>query len=246
MDYPPKVLEWCSVTNAKPVSTPLPEGYKPEVNLAALASELQSQFQMVIGLLLYIMLGMHPDIAFAVTKLAQYTANLSQIHYNKAIHICRYLLGTAKYQLIYNSEEGNGLIAFTNLSYGNDVDSRQLHSGFLMQLADGAICWQLHLQKSVVLSVTKAEYMSLSDCTHQAVWLAQVLKELGFEIGAVPVCMDNQGAIFIASNEVIERQSKHIDIRYHYVQELVFDKCVELFYLEGVSNPTDTLTKSLG
>jgi hypothetical protein len=115
-----------------------------------------------------------------------------------------------------------------------------------MRLADGAICWQLHLQKSVVLSVTEAEYMSLSDCACQAVWLAQVLKELGFEIGAVPVCVDNQGAIFIASNEVIERQSKHINIHYHYVQNLVSNKLVELFYLEGVSNPVDTLTKSLG
>jgi hypothetical protein len=204
MDYLQKVLEWCSVLNAKPVSTPLPEGYKPEHNQATIDPELQLQFQMVIGSLLFLMLGTCPDIAFAVTKLAQYTANPSQIHYENALHICRYLLGTAKYQLVYNGNEGNSLIAFTNSSYSNNVDTRQLHSGYLMQLANGAICWQSHLQKSVALSVTKAEYMSLSDCACQAVWLAQVLKELGLEIGAVPICVDNQGAIFIVSNEVIE------------------------------------------
>jgi hypothetical protein len=205
MDYLQKVLEWCGVANAKPVSTPLPEGYKPEFNSATLNSELQLRFQMVIGLLLYIMLGTHPDIAFAVTKLAQYTANPSQTHYDKAIHICHYLLGTAKYQLVYNGKNGNGLIAFTDSSYGNDVDSRRSHSGFLMRLADGAICWQSHLQKSVALSVTEAEYMSLSDCARQAIWLAQVLKELGFEIGAV--CYDHTVIIVELSLQKLYRAS---------------------------------------
>jgi hypothetical protein len=96
---------------------------------------------------------------------------------------------------------------------------------------------------SIQLLQGKFDYKYIAILT---VWLAQVLKELGFEIGAVPVCVDNQGAIFITSNKVIERQSKHIDICYHYMQELIFDKQVELFYLEGVSNPADTLTKSLG
>jgi len=57
---------------------------------------LQKRFQIVIGSLLYLMLGTCPDIAFAVTQLAQHTANLFPDHLSKALYICRYLVGTCK------------------------------------------------------------------------------------------------------------------------------------------------------
>ena len=57
---------------------------------------------------------------------------------------------------------------------------------------------------------------------------------------------DNQGAIFISSNPVTERRLKHIDIRYHYIRELVEDKKVEVFYISTDENPADLFTKNLG
>ena len=69
-----------------------------------------------------------------------------------------------------------------------------------------------------------------------------LLEEIGYELGPLPICSDNQGAIFISSNPVTERRSKHIDIRYHYIRELIEDKKVEVFYISTEENPADLFT----
>ena len=79
---------------------------------------------MVIGSLLYLMIGTRPDIAFAVTKLAQFAACPSEEHFNEALYICHYLRGTSKYCLTYNGTSGQGLIACTNSDWASDSNNR--------------------------------------------------------------------------------------------------------------------------
>ena len=88
--------------------------------------------------------------------------------------------------------------------------------------------------------------MALSDCGRQVVWITQILTELGYSLKPIPICGDNQGSIFISSNPVTERQSKHIDIRYFYIREIIERKIVEVFYIDGNDNPADMFTKNLG
>ena len=64
-------------------------------------------------------------------------------------------------------------------------------------------------------------------------------------IKTVPIAGDNQGSIFMSSNPVQERRSKHIDICYHYVRECIEEKKVAIFFIDEVSNPTDLFTKNL-
>jgi len=87
-EYLEKVLERCRMINAKPARTPLPQGYQPEKNTAPVNPELRTHFQMVIGSLLYLMLRTRPDIAYAVTQMAQQSANPTREHLDKALHIC--------------------------------------------------------------------------------------------------------------------------------------------------------------
>ena len=77
-------------------------------------------------------------------------------------------------------------------------------------------------------------------------WIQALLGELGFKILTIPICGDNQGSIFIGSNPVQEHRSKHIDIRYHYVRQLIEEKKIDLFFVEGAENPADLFTKNLG
>ena len=77
-------------------------------------------------------------------------------------------------------------------------------------------------------------------------WIQSLLGELGYQILTVPICGDNQGSIFIVSNPVQEHRSKHIDIQYHYVRQLIEEKKIDLFFVEGAENPADLFTKNLG
>ena len=87
--------------------------------------------------------------------------------------------------------------------------------------------------------------MALSDCACQVTWIQSLLGELGYKLKPVPVCGDNQGSIFMASNPVTETRSKHIDIKYHGIREAISRGLIELFFIDGAKNPADLLTKNL-
>ena len=74
--YAAKVIECFKLNNAKVACTLLPSGYN-----------LHSCYQLVIGSLLYIMLGTNPDIAFSVIKMSQFSLNPSEEHLQKALYI---------------------------------------------------------------------------------------------------------------------------------------------------------------
>ena len=162
--YLEKVLQCCGMQNAHPVSTPLPAGYKPVPNTGMVDPALRSKYQMVIGSLLYLMLGTRPDICYAVTLLVQFAANPSQDHLNRALYICRYLIGTKSYALVYEGQSGNGLLACTDSCWADSPEARKSRSGYLIKFANGAFSWMSKRQKTVALSSTEAKYMSLSDC----------------------------------------------------------------------------------
>jgi hypothetical protein len=150
------------MTNAKITQTPLPTGWNPTENKNAVIPAIHQQYQTVIGSLLYLMLGTRPDIAFAVIKMSQFSANPGQKHLDKAMYIMRYLVGTQDYSIVYDGVKAEGLIAYTDLDWAADQIKRRSTTGYFATLAGGIICWQSCLQKTVALSSTEAEYMALS------------------------------------------------------------------------------------
>ena len=118
--YLRKILKHFGMTEAKLAKTPLPTGYKPEPFEGTSTPKLRSQYQSLIGSLLYIMLGTRPDIAFAVTQMAKFASNPSEEHLNRAMYILRYLQGTREYALVFDGNSQEGLYAYCDSSYGDD------------------------------------------------------------------------------------------------------------------------------
>jgi len=71
------------------------------------------------------------------------------------------------------------------------------------------------------------------------------LNELGFNIETIEINTDNKAAIFISENNLINQKTKHIDIRYHYIRELISNNKIKLKYIESKNNIADGLTKYL-
>ena len=236
-NYLKKVLEHFQMTNAKLTLTPLLNNWDPKLNAGkAMAAEI-THYQSIIELLLYLMIGTHPDIAFAVTNLSQFCTNPSEDHYKAALHICHYLVGTQDYTVVYSKTSDKGL-------YSVPI-GLLIKSGNFFKLARGIICWQSYAQKSIALSSTEVEYMAISNCSRQAVWIKTLIEEIGFWLKAIPIYGDNQGLIFISSNAVQEKQIKHIDICYHYIHKLIGAKQVDLYFVPGEMNPANIFTKNL-
>ena len=95
--------------------------------------------------------------------------------------------------------------------------------------------------------MAEAEYMELAETVKQAAWLRSFSQEIG-KSSTHPntICADNQAAIFLATNLAQQTWIKHMDIRYHYVQEQVEDQWVMICHIPGEDNPADLFTKLLG
>ncbi|KAJ3549561.1 hypothetical protein NMY22_g827 [Coprinellus aureogranulatus] len=169
--YLEKIVLRFSMQNAKAARTPMPEGYKPMVNDKLLNPELRALFLSLIGSLLYLMLGTRPDIAYAVTRLAQFSANPSQEHVDKAKYIFQYLVGTKNYALGYNGPGDQGLIGYTDSDYAEDPNFRRSITANIVMLAGCAISWRLRGQKTVAQSSTEAEYTALAELARQVIKL---------------------------------------------------------------------------
>ena len=130
------------MTNAKIAPTPLPTGYNPIESTKPVNPVRRQKYQQVIESLLYLMLGTRPDIAYAVIKLSQFSANPSQIHLDKALYIMRYLVGTQDYKIVYNGKVTEGLFAYTDSDWAADETKRCSTTGYFAILASSSVCWQ--------------------------------------------------------------------------------------------------------
>jgi hypothetical protein len=243
--YAKKIIERFGQQNAREVQTPLPVGYKPVTNSKSAKAEQISYYQSIIGSLLYLALGTHPDITHAVVMMSQFMVNPSEDHINQALHIVQYVNGTLNMGIDYKGKESEGFIAYADADWAGDVNSRKSVTGYVIKLAGGPVSWLSRKQKTIVLSSTEAEYMCISDTSRQVSWIQSLLGEIGFNISEISICGDNQGALFLASNPTQEHRSKHIDIRYHYIRECVETKKIVLYYVPTDKQVADIMTKCL-
>jgi len=87
--------------------------------------------------------------------------------------------------------------------------------------------------------------MAISDCCRQAMWITNLFREIGFPVLPITICSNNQGSLFISSNPVQEKQTKHIDIHYHYIWQCIEDNKVSVVFIPQNDNPADMFTKNL-
>ena len=247
--YTEGIIQRFKLQDSKTRWTPLPEGIhleKPAPEYVADAT-LRTNFQQMIGSLIYLMIGTRPDISWAVSRLSQYMQQPTNEHVEAAKNIFRYLKTTVNSKIRYLGGGKSGLIGYSDADWGENRDNRRSTTGFVFLMADGSVTWTSHMQKTVARSSTEAEYMALSEACSEIAWLTSLQKEIGFvPTGPTPLVSDNQGGIFLAVNPAHDRRLKHVDIRYHFIREYVESKRVKISYTSTDEMIADILTKPLG
>ena len=108
----------------------------------------------------------------------------------------------------------------------------------------GAVSWISRLQKCVALSTTKAEYVAATEACKEALWLSYLVRDLGITELTILHC-DSQSAIMLARNPVFHAKTKHIEVKYHFIRDVLDSKNIELVKVHTNNNPADLLTKGL-
>nr|GEY66511.1 retrotransposon protein, putative, unclassified [Tanacetum cinerariifolium] len=125
-------------------------------------------------------------------------------------------------------------------------DTCQSTSGSVQFLGERLISWSSKRQKSVAISSTEAEYIALSGCYAQILWMRSQLSDYGLAFNKIPMYCDNKSAIALCCNNVQHFWSKHIDIRYHFIKEQVKNGVIELYFVNTEYQLEDLFTKALG
>ena len=128
------------------------------------------------------------------------------------------------------------------LSLG-DFDTKKSTTGYIFTLGGTAVSWKSKLQHRVALSTTEAEYIAISEAAKEMIWLKNFLNELGKEQDNASMFSDSQSAISLAKNPIFHSRCKHIQLRYHFIRELINDGDLSLLKILGSKNPADMLTK---
>src|SRR5665213_2460535 len=248
-----QILKRFGILECKPVTTPLESSIQLKSAEISQSPVDQTLFRQMIGSLMYLMIGMRPDIAAAVSIISQFASNPMTLYHQATKRILRYLKGMINLKLNFGEKLNSGeesqsptLIGYSDANWGNDVSTRRSTTGYIFFLSGGAISWSSKRQATVALSSTEAEYMALTQATKEAIWLRSLLAELNYtQERPTTLFEDNQSAIALARNPVHHARSKHIDIQHHFVREKIESKEIEISYMATDEMITDALTKPL-
>ncbi|XP_054015930.1 uncharacterized protein LOC128896588, partial [Hylaeus anthracinus] len=225
--------------NAKGIDTPghINEKFDSEVN------NCDVPYRELIGALMYLAVVLRPDIMNRVVFLAQFTSAYTKAHWIAAKRILRYVKQTCNLGLTY--KRGNFEInGYADADWGCDVTDRKSYTGYVFVMWNAAISWKSQKQKTVAMSAAEAEYMAITETAKEAIHIKNFLKELKLKVD-IKMFNDNQSANLLTRDAVFHARSKHIDLRYHFVRDVIKNNEFGLEYLPAEKTVADVLTKPL-
>ncbi|GJT88941.1 retrovirus-related pol polyprotein from transposon TNT 1-94, partial [Tanacetum coccineum] len=217
--YALETLKKYGMDLSDPVDTPMVDRLKLDEDLMGIPVD-QTRFRGMVGSLMYLTAS-RPDLVFAVCMCARYQAKPTKKHFEAIKRVFRYLKGTINMGLWYPKDNAMSLTAYADADHAGCQDSRRSTSGSAQFLGDRLVSWSSKKQRSTTISTTEAEYIAMSGCCAQILWMRSQLKDYGFDFNKIPLYCDNKSAIALCCNNVQHFRSKHIDIRHHFIREQV-------------------------
>ena len=219
----------------------------------------------ITGTVMYAATVLRIDIAHAAYSLACHMQAPTQANMVAAKRVLRYLSGTKTLGIIFGSadtrttreKQGDGdrgfikqtidICAFADADWGNDKKDRKSITGWIAKLNGDPISWASKKQRTVALSTCEAELYAQSAAMQEVIWLRGILTELGLHVQTGSrILGDNQSTIAISKKGNVKgERTKHIDIRYKFVTEVVENGIIDLQWIPTTEQQADILTKAL-
>ena len=247
-----KLVAQFGQSDANPVATPMDPGLKLcRIDSSTLSNDERVDleklpYRSLIGGLIYVAIGTHANIAYAVQQLSQFLDCYTLIHWNAAIQVLRYLKGSRTFWLVLGGTNAILLLGFSDSDWANCPDSRRSVGGYTFSLGSGVTSWSARKQKTVAVSSCEAEYMAAFEASKEALWIWQLLDGIGLSPStSTPIMCDNNAARAISEDPLLHARVKHMDIKYHFLQENTHAGNIVLQHISTKDNIADILTKPL-
>ncbi|GJY50694.1 hypothetical protein Tco_0441541 [Tanacetum coccineum] len=241
--YAQEILKKHGMTSCDSIGTPMATKHL-DADLSGTPVD-QTKYHSMVGALMYLTAS-RPDIVHATCYCARYQAKPTEKHLTAVKRIFWYLKDTINMGLWYPKDTGFELTTFSDSDHAGCLDSRKSTSGGIQFLGgDKLVSWSSKKQDCTSMPSAEAEYVSLSACCAQVLWLRTQLTDYVFHFDKIPMYCDSKAAIAISCNPVQHSRTKHIDVRYHFIKEHIEKGIVELFFVGTEYQLADLSTKAL-
>lgn len=249
--YAERVLDRFHMSDAQPLSTPLPPGVvllvdDPPTSQEDILDMKKVPFREALGSLMWLQVATRPDLSYAVNVLSRFANNPGRKHWELLKHTLVYLKGTLDYGITYSRNSTLQPYGYVDADYAGDINNSRSTEGHIFFMAGGPVSWASKRQETVALSTVEAEYMAFTRATQQAIWISKFMDEVALtQERPVNIYGDNNGAILNTQNNKHHRRTKHIRIKYHFTKEKVASGDVTFTYVPSAENLADIFTKPL-
>jgi hypothetical protein len=187
-----------------------------------------------------------PDLAYTVQHVYLFMHEPREPHLAQIKWILRYVKGTLSLGLHISTGPVDSLTAYSDGDWGGCPDSMRSTSGYCVYLGDNLVSWSSKRQTTISCSSAEAEYRAVAHAVVECCWLRQLLQELHIPIArATVVYCDNVSAVYMTTNPVHHRRTKHIEIDIHFVRKKVALGQVRVLYVPSSHQYADIMTKGL-
>ena len=207
---------------------------------------VREPFRLLVGHLMWLANQTRPDILNAVQAVARAP---TFVHWKAALHCLVYVRFTSSYSITFQrgTEGGVNLEGYVDSDYASTATDRRSVLGNVVMCAGACVSFSYRNQKSVTLSSTEAEYVAMANGLKEAIFLHYLWSFIfpDRDMGCTMVKEDNAGALHLANNPATTPNSKHIDIRHHFIRERVAVQEFKVVYVPSELQHGDFLTKPL-
>jgi hypothetical protein len=193
-----------------------------------------------------------PDIANAVRELTKCLTGASEAALKEMHRVIKFVLDTQTLGLKIEPKlvGGNKLVfvlkGYSDSDWAGDKDNRKSVSGFVLFLCGVLIMWRSKQQATVALSSAEAEFIAVGELVKEIVFVVQILLSMGVAVKMpVVIFVDNMGAIFMSKNTTSNSRTRHMDVKWRFLNTMTEDGLVELEFVRSENQLADMETKNV-
>ena len=200
-------------------------------------------YKELLGCLMYVMLGTRPDICFSVSYFSQFQNDARRVHFNHLLRVLKYLYSTMNFKLVYRKLP-ELFKAYVDADWANCPATRRSVTGFCIFVYDNLILWRSKKQSIVTVSTTDSETVALMECVVESLNIKNLFTDLKIDrLEPLLIYEDNSNCVDFANNN--NKRSKHVDVKYFYIRELVSNGRICVRYIESKNQIADVFTKAV-
>ncbi|XP_071694818.1 uncharacterized mitochondrial protein AtMg00810-like [Rutidosis leptorrhynchoides] len=226
--YAEDILTRAGLLYSKPVATPL---------------ETSENFTSHCPLYLTIT---RPNLSYVFNQVSQFFHAPTRDHFQAVKRIIRYVKGTMTYGLKFLLSPSSTLLGYSDANWARCIETCRSTSGYSIFHGENLVSRSAKKQPTVSRSSGESEYRALANTAAGIIWITHLLRELHVLPPDRPTILrDNKSALFLSQNSVSNKRSKHIDIDYHFIRELISSRKLYAKFVPTNLQLADIFTKSL-